>query len=440
MAEFDLTSTISKFLDRHLVIPLFEFLQFREVYDENELLDAKYKVLLKTNMVDLTMEIHEKLFPEETGARDEMAERRAAVVARYKELEQATMPIGEIFNKEEVQVLLQDEKLSGDSGEMLKALKEHGFRSEHLQQMYEFARFLYDIGNYALAEEWLYNYYTFSDDPTKTISALWGKFASDILLQEWNAAFDAYKQLKDIIDPSDGKAAWSPLQQLQQRTWLIHWCLFVFFNHDEGRDEIVDLFLSNANYANAIQTTCPHILRYVTAAVITNKRRRSELRALVKMIQQETNSYRDPVTEFLECLYVNYDFDGAQQKLRECEKVLANDIFLVSCQEEFIENARLFIFETYCRIHNTISIKMLAEKLNMDTEQAERWIVNLIRNAKLDAKLDSQAGNVVMATQVPSVYSQVIEKTKHLTMRSTILMENIDAKKSHANRTRFEFH
>ncbi len=30
---------------------------------------------------------------------------------------------------------------------------------------------------------------------------------------------------------------------------------------------------------------------------------------------------------------------------------------------------------------------MLAEKLNMTPEEAERWIVNLIRNAKLDAKV-----------------------------------------------------
>lgn len=35
----------------------------------------------------------------------------------------------------------------------------------------------------------------------------------------------------------------SPLQALQQRTWLIHWSLFVFFNHPKGRDNIIELFL-----------------------------------------------------------------------------------------------------------------------------------------------------------------------------------------------------
>lgn len=33
---------------------------------------------------------------------------------------------------------------------------------------------------------------------------------------------------------------------------------------------------------------------------------------------------------------------------------------------------------------------MLAEKLNMASEQAERWIVNLIRDAPRDAPLDAK--------------------------------------------------
>lgn len=88
-------------------------------------------------------------------------------------------------------------------------------------------------------------------------------------------------------------------------------------------------------------------------------------------------------------------------------QVLENDFFLVHSREEFIDSARLFVFETYCRIHNTISISMLAEKLNMDEEKAEAWIVNLIREAHLDAKIDSKVGHVLMTPQVPSIYHQV---------------------------------
>jgi len=57
---------------------------------------------------------------------------------------------------------------------------------------------------------------------------------------------------------------------------------------------------------------------------------------------------------------------------------------------------------------------MLAQKLNMNSDAAEKWIVNLIRNAKLDAKIDSQNNCIIMGTQYPMVYQQVIETTKEI--------------------------
>ena len=66
--------------------------------------------------------------------------------------------------------------------------------------------------------------------------------------------------------------------------------------------------------------------------------------------------YRDPITEFIEHLYVNFDFEAARRKLNQCQAVLLTDFFLIACLEEFVENARLMIFETFCRIHQVISI------------------------------------------------------------------------------------
>lgn len=159
---------------------------------------------------------------------------------------------------------------------------------------------------------------------------------------------------------------------------------------------------------NAIQTNAPHLLRYLATAFIVNKRRRPQFKDFIKVIQPEQYSYADPITEFLACVYVNYDFDAAQQKMKECEEVkysfrgsfilgclifilnlylliifliyhfppfpvhlccqvILNDPFLgkrveegnfstVPLRDEFLENARLFIFETYCRIHQRIDM------------------------------------------------------------------------------------
>ncbi len=148
----------------------------------------------------------------------------------------------------------------------------------------------------------------------------------------------------------------------------MHWSLFIYFNHPQGKLQLIDFFFSE-KYLNTIQSSCPHLLRYIATAVITTKKRRTNVKDLglfyfvsyrltftVKIIQQEVYTYKDPITEFLEALFVRFDFDEAQKHLKDCEKVLNNDFFLVSCKDEFLENARLFIFETYCRIHSRIDI------------------------------------------------------------------------------------
>merc|ERR1712037_51728 len=77
------------------------------------------------------------------------------------------------------------------------------------------------------------------------------------------------------------------------------------------------------------------------------------------------------------------------------------------------------------RIHTKIDLAVLGEKLAMDQEAAERWIVDLIRNALLDAKIDSEEKCVVMGTDSQSIYGQIIERTKDLNIRSTTLAQNL---------------
>jgi len=192
---------------------------------------------------------------------------------------------------------------------------------------------------------------------------------------------------------------------------------------------LIELFLHNPDYTHAVQTMAPWLLRYLTAAVvlsINSRKRKTIERDIVKVIEQEEYAYNDPITEFILCLYVKFDFKKAQDYLAECETVLANDFFLRNYTKEFIENARQIIFETFCRIHQCISIDMLAEKLNMNTSDAERWIVNLIRNARLDAKIDSKRGHVVMSDQATNPHQQVIDKTKNLQFRTSLLSTFID--------------
>ncbi|XKL69580.1 hypothetical protein PGB90_007349 [Kerria lacca] len=423
MAEFDLTRVMGQYLDRHLVFPLLEFLSAKEIYDENELLRGKLDILNKTNMVDYAIDIRKSLYPDQEIP-EELTARRVQVVNQLTELQKDVAVILKLLSNEEVMKSIETMRDPKTLSNYIT--KEFDFKIEMMESMYKLAKYRYECGNYSQATSYLYFYLLVMSPYDKNyLNVLWGKLASEILIQNWETALEDLNKLREFIDSN---AFATSLQLLQQRTWLIHWSLFVFFNHVKGRDLIIDMFLYRPNYLNAIQTMCPHILRYLATAVIINRGRRNALKDLVKVIQQESYTYRDPITEFIEHLYVNFDFEGARQKLSECQIVLFNDFFLIACLDEFIENARLMIFETFCRIHQCISINMLAEKLNMKSEEAECWIVNLIRNARLDAKIDSKLGHVVMGTQPTSPYQQLIEKMDSLSVRSEALQALIERK------------
>jgi len=291
------------------------------------------------------------------------------------------------------------------------------------------------------------------------LEVLWGRLSCEILLESWEDAHVALTAVKTAIETlSVNPDQMTALEALRQRTWLLHWSLFVFWNDSaKGLENMVALF-STERYLQAITTNAPHLLRYLTAAVLLVKRRvannpgsggnnnnntsveaRRLIKDLVKIMQH--CEYSDPIVEFVDCLCVKFDFEMAQQKLTECEEVLATDFFLCKQTALFMEEARVFVFENYCRIHQKIDLSALGEKLAMDQAHAERWIVDLIRNALLDAKIDSEEKCVVMGGDPQSVYEQVMEKTRDLNLRSGTLTSNLstmlnEARKEKAKKAR----
>ncbi|KAM0864438.1 hypothetical protein ACQ4PT_043921 [Festuca glaucescens] len=427
MAQYDLTALMAAQMDCHLVFPMLEFLQERQLYADEEILQGKICLLSGTNMVDYAMDIHKSLHGTDDVPAD-MVARRSEVVARLRTLDEAAAPIvAFLSNQQLVQELRPDKQYN------IHMLQErYQIGPDQIEALYQYAKFQFECGNYSGAADFLYQYRALCTNSERSLSALWGKLAAEILMQNWDVAQEELNRLKEIIDSKNFS---SPINQLHSRIWLMHWSLFIFFNHENGKNGIIDLFFQD-RYLNAVQTNAPHLLRYLAAAVVVNKRRRNMLKELIKVIQQEQQTYKDPITEFLECLYVNYDFDGAQQKLIECEQVILNDPFLgkrieegsfitVPLRDEFLENACLFIFETYCRIHRCIDIGMLAEKMNMTYDEAELWIMNLVKSSKLDAKIDSVTGTLIMTTNQVNVHEQIIESMKNLNARTYMLAKSL---------------
>lgn len=125
------------------------------------------------------------------------------------------------------------------------------------------------------------------------MSVQWGKLAADTLTQGYEPAAEDLQRLRESLD---NQSFATPLMQLQQRTWLMHWSLHVFWNTDNGKNALIDLFLQPA-YLSAITINAPHLLRYLAAAVVVNRKRRNVLRELTKVISAEAHEYSDPLTQ-----------------------------------------------------------------------------------------------------------------------------------------------
>jgi len=352
--QYDLLPKLIPHLDRHLIFPLLEFLSGQEE-DSAEITKTKYELLKQTNMTDYVASLWEEINDSDERP-EEFAKKKEEIIQRLSLFTDETHQINELLSDDSVVSNLRSDKVAN-----LKFLEQqHGVTPEMVDMLYDFGRFEYSCGSYAEAAHLLDQFRILSTDNDKATQATWGKLACEILTTNWEMVMEEVNKVKESIDT---KLFNNPLAQLQHRTWLIHWSLFPFFNYDPARDTITDLLFS-APFINTIQTNCPWILRYLAAAVITNRSRtrntsqyQKQLKDLVRVVRQEGYEHNDPVTDFVKALYIDFDFEEAQRKLGEAEEILKGDFFLSAAADAFVEAARHLISESYCKIHERIDIK-----------------------------------------------------------------------------------
>mmetsp|Transcript_12311 Transcript_12311/g.16125 ORF Transcript_12311/g.16125 Transcript_12311/m.16125 type:complete len:532 (+) Transcript_12311:110-1705(+) len=496
---YDLTNSVAPYLDRHMMFPLLEFLDGlitseQIAYNATDIQAARLALLRPTKMVDYTMDIASADAASSNSRNKqllaELEQEKSQVLQQLETLKEGCKSLQEICENQD-----QVTKIKAAGHWNVGALQQHHAITKEVVDMYrQLARFKYDCGDYKSSRDMLTHYIAlFASPPADAAAAqqqaaggdddeflqetggakdsqsnntttgnptmyflqvvdqdmlqvLWGKLASEIMAEDWEAASKAVEAVRTAIESMVTSTSLTHLQALQQRTWLLHWALFVYWNDSaNGLEHLVELFHSE-RYKQAITTHAPHLLRYLTAAVLLCKRRKKNtkdtnnkennansttfearrlLRNLVFVMQD--CEYTDPIVDFVHSLLVKFDFDMAQTKLAECQAVLKTDFFLCHQTDLFMEEARVFLFENYCRIHHKIDLKALGFKfLAMDPADAERWMVDLIRHSDVLQTAKVQEDDcVIMEMEPQSIYEQVMDRTRDLNVRSATLTQQL---------------
>ena len=220
---------------------------------------------------------------------------------------------------------------------------------------------------------------------------------------------------------------------MRDRAWLLHWSLFVFFNKDSLLDELIALFVNN-KYMNVIQTMCPHLLRYLTSAILIspNIDKQSKLKYLSdvsRVIIEEQYTYKDPITEFVRLVIRSNDFEGASIMLAHAMDVIKFDFFLAFYQDYFLQYARTTFLIKYCRLYNRISVKNIAKLLLMDrtmsNDQIQLWLINAIRSESIVAKLDVLENVIYVHFDETNPYQEMKERTQSMNHRTLEIYQSI---------------
>ena len=133
MAAWELTSKLGPFLDRHLVIPLLEFLAVKKIYDETDLLRGKLELFSNTSMVDFIIDVHKTLYPDQEVPKS-LYEKRTTVVATFKRLQDENQLILKTFQDPKVHQQLQQNR---DSKQLIDYLvQNHDFKIEMIDKCF----------------------------------------------------------------------------------------------------------------------------------------------------------------------------------------------------------------------------------------------------------------------------------------------------------------
>jgi len=370
-----------------------------------------YELSQLDNSIDVNAE-YEKMYLKTQEARQYCEDNREMLESVYYNRDDDSVPsrdrtlgsnrIEEIIEEYEsdgvqyvkIKVMKRAEVLEYPRAEISESINNYLMRN-NLPTLYKFSQKLFDLGRTDAAAVFLSRYSnlyahftdTFRDDAVALQKlqkineksyqqSLWGIICCKLVDGEFSE--DNFKVLRSLWpDTTISREDSVPLAVMgKRRAWLLHWNVFQnLLNERAGQtiDNLRDALLEDSNKATII-AICPWLLRYLAFTAICSTYRLGPKitqcsKTICPILEQEVHTYKDPLTEFLRCLFVESDFEAASEHLRECRKVLTVDIFLCSHCNVFFSQARLLLFSRYAMVNMRMDLQEIGKLLMLDKYQ-----------------------------------------------------------------------
>lgn len=141
---------------------------------------------------------------------------------------------------------------------------------------------------------------------------------------------------------------------------------------------------------------------------------------MVKIVAKKNTKIEDPISKFIELLFVNVDFEASISQLLSLEQVLKNDYFLSSSTDEFMNISKQLIFENYIRTHKKVNVKEFSSKLKV-SQELEGWTNEILKNAGLNGTFKD--GFLAMDIQYPNYQKVIQEKLESSNLKQKEILE-----------------
>jgi len=124
-------------------------------------------------------------------------------------------------------------------------------------------------------------------------------------------------------------------------------------------------------------------------------------------------------------LLIDFNFDDANNLLKEIEELLSEDYFIFTDNKATILiNAKHLIYEYYCLVHCTLDLTILSKNLGTSVDEAEKFVEKVLE--KQNQKLQRVDNTIKIEKKYSSQYQQLVDKTKQLLKQQKVPSNNIN--------------